>query len=337
MDRLAAIAAFVKVVEAGSFAGAAERLGVSVSAVSRHVALLEAHLDARLLNRTTRRLSLTEAGRTFHERSVQLLSDLEEAEQSAGAGTVAPRGTLRITCGVTYGAAHVAPAIAAFMARWPEIRCDVDLSDRIVDIVEEGFDAAIRIGPVGGQNLVARRVGATEGVCCASPAYIARYGEPRAPEELARHACLTYAYAPQAGLWPFRDHQGRDRSVRVGGPVHANNGSFLAALAAEGVAIAYEPDFIVGDDVRAGRLVPLLRAFAPPPAPINVVYPSRRHLSAKVRAFTDFLAERFARAAWRLAEAPAPARREAKPRLRAAGSSRRRRAAPSAAARRSAG
>jgi DNA-binding transcriptional LysR family regulator len=300
MDRFAAIATFVKVVEGGSFAGAAERLGVSVSAVSRHVALLEAHLDARLLNRTTRRLSLTEAGRTFHERSVQLLSDLEEAEESAGAGAAVPRGTLRITCGVSFGVTHVAPAIIAFMARYPETRCDVDLSDRIVDIVDEGFDAAVRIGAVGGQNLVARRVGVTEGLCCASPSYVARHGEPRTPEDLARHACLTYAYAPHAGLWPFRDRQGHDRSVRVGGPVHANNGGFLTAFAVAGIAIVYEPDFIVGAEVRAGRLVPLLRAFAPPPTPIHVVYPSRRHLSAKVRAFTDFLVERFAGAQWRL-------------------------------------
>lgn len=300
MDRFHAFGAFVKVVEAGSFAGAAERLGVSVSSVSRHVSELEGHLDARLLNRTTRRLSLTETGRQFHERCVQLLSDLEEAEQSAGAGTVTPRGTLRLTCGVTFGIRHLAPAIAAFMTRYPETRCDVQLSDRIVDIVDEGFDIAVRIGGVGAQNLVARRVGATQLVCCAAPSYLARHAEPRVPEDLARHVCLTYEYAPQSGLWPFRDRQGRERNVHIGGPAHANNGRFLEALAVEGAGIAYEPDFIVGPDVRAGRLVPILRAFAPPPIAIHVVYPSRRHLSAKVRAFTDFLAARFANAEWAL-------------------------------------
>ncbi len=300
MDRFHAIAAFVKVVEAGSFARAAERLGVSVSSVSRHVALLEAHLDARLLNRTTRRLSLTETGRQFHERCVQLLSDLEEAEQSAGAGTVTPRGTLRLTCGVTFGIRHVAPAIAAFMARYPQTRCDIELSDRIVDIVDEGFDIAVRIGTIGAQNLVGRRVGATRLICCAAPSYLARHGEPRAPEELAAHSCLTYEYAPQSGLWPFRDRQGREHNVRVDGPAHANNGRFLEALALEGVGIAYEPDFIVGPDIRAGRLVPILRTFAPPPTGIHVVYPSRRHLSAKVRAFADFLAHRFASSDWAL-------------------------------------
>ena len=300
MDRFHAIAAFVKVVEAGSFARAAEKLGVSVSSVSRHVSELEAHLDARLLNRTTRRLSLTEIGRAFHERCVVLLADLEEAEESAGAGTVVPRGTLRLTCGVTFGTRHLAPAIAEFMARNPQMRIDVDLSDRMVDLVDEGFDAAVRIGSVGGQNLVARRVGSTQLVCCASPAYLAQRGEPRAPEDLAAHACLMYAYAPQFGLWPFRDAQGRERNVRVAGTARANNASFLAALAVAGIGIAFEPDFVVGTDVKAGRLVPILRGFAPPATGIHVVYPSRRHLSAKVRAFADFLVQRFTGAEWAL-------------------------------------
>jgi DNA-binding transcriptional LysR family regulator len=296
----------VKVVEAGSFVRAAERLGVSVSSVSRHVAELEAHIAARLLNRTTRTLSLTEIGRAFHERCVQLLADLEEAEESAGAATVVPRGTLRLTCGVAFGEHHLAGAIAEFMARHPDMRFDVELSDRIVDLVDEGFDAAVRIGPVGGANLVGRRVGATQLVCCAAPAYLARRGEPRTPADLAAHTCLTYAYAAQANLWPFRGEEGRENSVRVDGSAHANNGSFLAALAREGVGIAFEPDFIVGADVRAGRLVPILRAFAPPPSAIHVVYPSRRHLSAKVRAFADFLLGRFAGSRWSLGAGAAP-------------------------------
>lgn len=300
MDRFRAIEAFVKVVEAGSFARAAERLDVSVSAVSRHVTELEAHLNARLLNRTTRRLSLTEIGRAFHERCVQLLADLEEAEASAGAGTVSPRGTLRLTCGVAFGALHLAPAIAEFLRRYPEMRFDTELSDRVVDLVDEGFDAAVRIGAVGGQNLVARKVAVTQLVCCAAPAYLAQYGEPRVPEDLGAHACLSYAYAPQSGLWPFRDAEGRERGVRITGPVHANSGAFLEALAVAGMGITFEPDFIVGPDVRAGRLVPILRSFLPPAAPIHVVYPSRRHLSAKVRALADFLQQRFTGAEWAL-------------------------------------
>jgi len=300
MDRFDAINAFTRVVETGSFARAADRLGVSVSSVSRHVTELEAHLGARLLNRTTRSLSLTEAGRAFHERCVALLADLEEAEASAGSGAAVPRGTLRLTCGVNFGTHYLAPAIADFTGRYPDMRFDLELSDRIVDLVDEGFDAAVRIGSVGGQNLVARRIGSTQMVCCASPDYLARHGEPRTPEDLAQHACLVYEYAPMREMWPFADGAGRERKVRIAGPIHANNGAFLAALAVAGRGIGCEPDFIVGPDVRAGRLVPILRAFAPPAAGIHVVYPSRRHLSAKVRAFADFLIERFREPAWTL-------------------------------------
>lgn len=301
MDRFEAITAFAKVVETGSFARAAQRLSVSVSSVSRHVAELEAHLDARLLNRTTRRLSLTEPGRVFHERCVQLLADLEEAEASAGAGALVPRGTLRVSCGVSFGTQYVAPAVAAFMAKYQDVRLDLELSDRVVDLVDEGFDAAVRIGAIGGQNLVGRRVGDTRLVCCAAPAYLARRGEPRTPEDLARHACLLYQYLPQRDTWSFTDREGAARRVRVSGPAYANNGTFLAALAEAGMGICYEPDFIVGAAVRTGRLVPLLRGYAPTVGAINVVYASRRHLSAKVRAFAEFLQERFREPAWALA------------------------------------
>jgi len=300
MDRFLAITAFTRVVEAGSFARAAERLGVSVSAVSRQVAELEAHLGARLLNRTTRRLSLTESGRAFHERCVQLLADLEEAEQTANAGNVAPRGTLRLTAAITFGARHLAPAIAAFLVRYPEMRFDVELSDRAADLVDEGFDLAVRIGDIGSQNLVGRKLGSTQLVCCAAPEYLRAHGEPGTPEDLAAHVCLTYEYSSLKTTWPFRDRQGRERNVRIGGPIHANNGRFLEALAVAGAGICYEPDFIVGPDVRAGRLQPLLRDYAPAASSIYVVYPSRRHLSAKVRAFADFLVERFAHADWAL-------------------------------------
>jgi DNA-binding transcriptional LysR family regulator len=294
MDKFHSIAAFARVVEAGSFARAAARLGVSVSSVSRLVADLETHLGVRLLNRTTRRISLTEAGRAFHERSIQLLADLEEAEASASAGAAVPRGTLRLSGPVTFGTEQLAPAIAKFMQRYPTVELELELSDRIVDLVDEGFDAAVRIGAVGGQNLVARRVGATRLVCCASPAYLAAHGEPRSPEDLASHACLLYQYAPQRDTWLFTDKQGVERRVRVTGPAYANNGAFLAALARDGIGIAYEPDFIVENDVRARRLVPLLRNFTGAVGAINVVYASRRHLSAKVRAFTEFLAQHFA-------------------------------------------
>lgn len=300
MDRFAAINAFARVVEAGSFAGAATRLGQSVSSISRHVAELEAHLGARLLNRTTRRLSLTESGQAFYERSVQLLADLDEAEVAVTSASVVPRGTLRVTCSATFGARHLAPAVAAFSARHPQLRFDVELSERMVDLVEEGFDLAVRVGLTGSQNVVARRLGTTRIVCCAAPSYLERHGVPQKPEDLTSHACLTYEYLPTRNVWTFRGPDGGERSVRITGPTHANNGRFLEALAAAGAGISREPDFIVGPDVRAGLLVPILTDFEPAPLVIYAVYPSRRHLSAKVRSFADFLVERFATERWSL-------------------------------------
>jgi DNA-binding transcriptional LysR family regulator len=294
MDRLTAMQVFAQVVETGSFARAAERLGLSTSATSRQVAELESHLDTRLLNRTTRRVSLTESGRAYYERAVQLLADLEEAEQEASRATVVPRGTIRLTTSVNFGVRHVAPAIAAFFGRHAQVRFDVSLSDRIVDLVEEGFDLAIRIGAAGPENLVARKLGETRLLPCASPAYLKAHGAPLTPEDLARHNCFTYEYVSPRNVWRFRDAAGSERTVRVAGNLHSNNGDLLAEAAAQGAGIVFEPAFIVGSDVRAGRLVPLLQDFVAPPMPIYAVYPSRKHLSAKVRLFVDFLVERYA-------------------------------------------
>lgn len=294
MDRFQALRAFVTVVEHGSFVRAADRLAASSSALSRQVADLEEHLGVRLLNRTTRRLSLTESGSTFHERAVQLLADLDEAEQAVSAAAVEPSGTLRLTCPITFGVRHLAPAVAALAARHPKLRFEIDLSDRFVDLVEEGLDLAVRIGAVGSQTLIGRRLGTIRGVCCAAPAYLARHGVPRVPEDLARHACLSYEYLSQRGVWRFKDAAGRESAVRIAGPAHANNGEMLVALAVAGLGVTLEPDFIVAPEIRAGRLVPLLPAHQPVALPLWAVYPSRRHLSAKVRAFVDFLAARFA-------------------------------------------
>jgi DNA-binding transcriptional LysR family regulator len=297
MDRFEAMRVFSQVVESGSFSAAAERLGVSTTAASRHVAELEAQLQTRLLNRTTRRVSLTETGRAFYERAVQLLADLEEAEQEASRAAVVPRGTIKLTTSVNFGVRHVAPAIAAFLAAHPGVRFDVSLSDRIVELVEEGFDLAVRIGSPGSDNVVARKLGETRLVPCASPDYLAAHGAPRTPEDLAHHNCFTYEYVSPRHLWRFRDASGAERAVRVSGRLHSNNGDLLAEAAARGAGIVFEPAFIVGPDVRAGRLVPLLQEFSAPPLPIYAVYPSRKHLSAKVRLFVDFLVERFAEAA----------------------------------------
>jgi len=296
MDRLAAIQVFAQVVESGSFAKAADRLGLSTSAASRQVADLESHLQTRLLNRTTRRVSLTESGQQFYERAVQLMTDLAEAEQEASSAAVVPRGTIRLTTSVNFGVRHVAPAIAEFLERYPDVRFDVSLSDRVVDLVEEGLDLAIRIGAPVADNLVARKLGETRMVPCASPGYLAKHAAPKTPEDLARHNCFTYEYVSPRHVWRFRDRSGAEHAVRVAGRLHSNNGDLLAEVAARDGGIVFEPAFIVGPEVRAGRLVPLLQDFVPPPVPIYALYPSRKHLSAKVRRFVEFLIERFSSA-----------------------------------------
>jgi len=301
---------FAKVVEQGGFARAADRLQMSTSAVSRRVSELEARLDVRLLNRTTRRLSLTESGRAFYERCVQLLADLEEAEQAVTAAAIVPRGTLKLTCATTFGIRHLSPAIAEFAQRHPQLRFEVELSDHAVDIVDEGIDLAVRIGNIGSQALIGRRIGTMALVVCASPAYLARHGTPATPEELVRHACLTYEYSPVPNVWRFDDAQGVEHSVKIAGPAHSNNGRMLVGLAVAGLGVACEPDFIVAPEIRSGRLVLLLPAYRQPSSDIYAVYPSRRHLSAKVRAFVDFLAERFAgNAEWALPAVASAAKR----------------------------
>ena len=295
MDRFAAMQAFARVVEAGSFARAAERMGMSTSACSRHVADLEAHLDTRLLNRTTRSLSLTEPGRVFHERCVQVLADLEDAEAVAHAGRARARGNLRISCAVNFGLHHISPLIAPFQQRHPDVRLDISLSDRMVDLVEDGFDMAVRIGESRSTSLIARKLGDTCLLTCASPDYLKLHGTPVTPQQLSEHNCLIYEYLPIRNEWRFIDREGGEHRVRVAGSVQTNNGDMLARAAAEGLGICCEPDFIVAEDVAAGRLVPILEGYRPPATTIHAVYPSRRHLSGKVRAFVDFLVDEFER------------------------------------------
>ena len=293
LDRLLAMTVFVKVVEQGSFARAAERLNMSTSAVSRQIADLEAHLTTRLLNRTTRRISLTESGQAYFERALHLLADLEETEAVVSSSTVNPRGTIRLTCSTSFGVPHLAPAIGAFQTRYPDVRFDISASNRFVDLVEDGLDLAIRIGDLGNPNLIARRIGSMRLIACASPDYLKRKGTPTHPDDLARHNCFTYEYSPIKNLWTFQDPKMNAIKVPIEGSVHANNGEMLAAIAAQGVGIALEPDFIVHPLLESGALVEILKSFRPAPYNIYAVYASRRHLSAKVRTFVDFLAERF--------------------------------------------
>jgi len=280
---------FCKVVEVGSFAGAADTMNLSTSAVSRQVAQLEALLDARLLNRTTRRISLTENGRAYYERCLQLLADLAETEEMIGTHTTNPRGTLRLTAPISFGASHLAPALGEYAASYPDMKFDIVLADRAIDLIEEGIDLAIRIGTLGTQNLVARRIGSARSLVCASPEYLAKRGTPKIPEDLAAHDCLTYAYTTDTYVWGFERENEVLRKIRINGAIHANNGTVLAEMAAAGLGITRAPDFILAPLVAAGRLTPILEDWPAPTLPISAVYPSRKHLSAKVRSFVTFM------------------------------------------------
>lgn len=309
MDRLAGIEAFVRVVEAGSFVRAAERMALSTSALSQRVADLEAHLGTRLLNRTTRRLSLTESGQAFFERSVALLADLDEAEQLASLAAASPRGTLKVTCAHAIGVERLAPAIARFSLQHPDLRFDVVVSDRVVDLVEEGFDLAIRIGTIGSEQLVARKLGQMQLVLCASPAYLKRRGTPRQVADLARHDLLSYAYARTPRLWVLTGPDGERVELKATGSLHANSGQVLVAAAAEGQGIVLETDFHVAQALASGRLVRVLPQYQGGAGDIWAVYPSRRHLSAKVRLFVDHLADEFAVAGSTRSARPVTARK----------------------------
>lgn len=293
MDRWAAMQSFVRVVESGSFVAAAERLSLSTSSLSRQIAELEQHLGTRLLNRTTRRLSLTESGQAFYERAASLLNDLAEAEAIAGQSAARPRGTVRLTCSHNMAERTIAPAIASFVEHYPDVKFDLTVSDRLIDLIDEGFDLAIRIGQIGSDRLVARRLGQTKLIVCAAPPYVQRHGAPATPNDLTRHNVLTYAYSSAPRTWRLIDGADKVHEVRVTGNLHANSGEALCAAAVAGLGIICEPDFVVGDAIAAGRLERLLPGFEATTAEIWAVYPSRRHLSLKVRLFVDYVAQRF--------------------------------------------
>lgn len=293
MDRLRALEVFVAVVARGGFARAADALDTSPANVTRYVAELETHLGTRLLHRTSRRVSLTEAGEAYYERARTILDEMAEAEAAATASASGARGRLRINAPLVFGARHLAPLWPRFMALHPEVELDIALTDRIVDLVEEGYDLGIRISRGGSQHYVSRKLATSRNIVCASPAYIARYGAPGVPADLAGHRCVVYGYAPEPETWTFLGADGGEARVRVGIRLRTNSGDTARAVALAGEAITWQPDFLIGGDVRAGTLVPLLPGWRLPDIDILALYPSRRHLSAKVRLMVDFLAAAF--------------------------------------------
>ena len=294
---LDAVRIFVAVAAQESFSGAARSLGLSKSVVSKQVGRLEQALGARLLNRTTRRVSLTEAGLAFHRGSLEALAAAEAAEAAVSRLAEAPRGRLRISAPVSFSVRHLGPLLTEFLARYPQITLDLTLNDRRVDLVEEGFDLALRIGVLDDSSLIARKLAPSPLVLCAAPAYLARWGAPAAPRDLTDHDCLIYGHQPGPAQWHFQGPDGR-RSVRVRGRLEANNGDLLRAAALDGAGIALLPQFIVGGDIAAGDLARLLPDWdCPSPSAIYAVYPTSRQLSPKVRVCIDYLAARAGRKA----------------------------------------
>ena len=292
MDSLSDIAVFVQVVDSGSFTAAADRLDISKSVVSKYVTRLEDRLGARLLNRTTRRLSLTEVGRVFYERSRKGLADIEEAQAEVSLLQGEPRGTLRLNVPMSFGILHIAPALPEFLTLYPEVTVDMNLDDRQVDVIEEGFDVSVRISELPDSSLVARRIGPCRHAIVAAPSYLKQYGTPRTPDELGNHNIITYRYQDSAHNWHFQAPGKKPVSVTVSGSVTMNNSLAVRAALLEGIGITRTPTFVVGTDIQEGRLVPILRDFETPDVPIFLVYPQRRHLSPKVRAFVDFMSTR---------------------------------------------
>jgi DNA-binding transcriptional LysR family regulator len=295
MDRFENARVFAAVVEAGGFTPAAERLGLSRAAASKHVQQLEERLGARLLNRTTRRVSVTEAGRAFYEQSRRILADLEQAERSAGELHNEPRGELRVIAPTNFGLAEIGTTIADFITAYPRLRINLTMNDHVTDPIEGGYDIAISVGMPRGtsSSLVVRKLNTSRRVLCAAPEYLMRRGTPQTPEDLARHDCLSYSYVPVPEEWHLIGADG-ERVVKVSGPIVTSHRHVLRSAAVRGVGVAYGPIDFFRDDLDAGRLQRVLPEYQLPEATIYAVYPASQQLSAKVKVFNDFMARHFA-------------------------------------------
>ncbi|WP_454855581.1 LysR family transcriptional regulator [Rhizobium binxianense] len=293
MDRLTSLAVFGRVVECGGFSAAARRLNMSVTMVGNHVQSLEDRLGVRLLNRTTRKVSLTETGKYYYERSAQILADLEEADQTASALSTTPRGTLRIYTNSAI-VRFLLPVLDEYMQLYPSILLDFNMGERSIDMIEEGYDLMIRSVPPPDSSLIVRKLTPWRHILVCSPAYLETHPTPKTPTELAEHNCLQYTYYPYGDEWRFEDAGGRPQSVKISGNVISNSPETLRYLLLNGQGIFLAPSFIVFDDVAAGRLVRIMPDYRAVEFTINAIYPNRSHLPTKVRLFIDLLAERFA-------------------------------------------
>ncbi len=292
--------AFVRTVEAESFTAAAQQLGLAKSAVSRRISELERHLGTQLLQRTTRRLALTEAGQMLYDRAVRLLADWEDAETTVRDQKAALTGRIRMAAPMSFSMAFLSDALIAFMDHHPGILFDIDFSDRKADLIAEGIDLALRIGDLPDSSLMARRLAPIETFVVASPAYLAAHGTPQTPAELIPHPELAYTHRPNR-RWRYKGPGGETGEIELPISVRATNGDFLRKAALAGKGILIEPDFILCDDVRSGRLVPLLQDYVWADLSLYAVYPPTRHLPLRIRVLIDFLLEQFGRSPpWRL-------------------------------------
>lgn len=286
------MAIYARVVEKGSLAAAAEEFGISPTMAGKHLKALEARLGGRLLNRTTRRQSLTELGREYYERCKQILAEVEAAEDSASHLQAVPRGVLRVNAPVSFGNQRLAPALAAYLAQYPEVDVDLALNDRVVDLVDEGFDAAIRIGPLVDSGMVARPLAPYRVLVCASPGYLSRHGTPAAPKDLAGHNCLGFSYWTVRDKWRLIGPEGSE-TVSIKGRLQANNGQALRMAALQGLGIIMQPEVLVSEDLAAGRLVRVLPEYEAPTRPMHLVYLPDRRPTPKLRSFIEFVLARF--------------------------------------------
>jgi len=293
MDKFEDIQAFVAVVEAGTFTAAAERLGAAKSAVSRRVSALEERLGVQLLRRTTRVLNLTDTGHSFYEHSTRILADLVEAEAAVQQEHGELRGRLRVALPLSFGVRHMCGPIAAFSKLHPKVKFDLDLNDRRVDLIEENVDVAVRIGHLQDSSLIARRLFDVRAVVCASPHYLNVHGAVQTPDDLQDHQCLVYSNLNDPERWDYEDKDGNRATVKVNVAMQATSGDFLSNAAAHGLGVVIQPTFIAADAIRLGNLVPILTEYTFPISPAYAVYPPTRHLSYRVRAFIDFLVDKF--------------------------------------------
>lgn len=288
MDKFRAITAFVRVAESGGFTAAGNKLGMSVSAITKSVARLEDELGTQLFNRTTRRLATTDFGKEFYKRCVQILAELEDAESSVRQANTTPKGEVRAIVPFSYGRVTVVPRLADFYARYPDVQLNISFSDRPVDLIENGYDVAVRVGEMSDSRLVTRVLTKGPHITVASPKYLAQFGTPKTPADVANHNCIIGRYGPE---WMFRAKNGRAMNVRVRGNLSIFNGDSYREAAVAGVGLAQNTWWLFRWDIQQGNVVPVLEDYNAEGAPVSVIYPANRHVAAKVRAFIDFLVD----------------------------------------------